>query len=267
MSSSRQPTSAQTGPRRDELIQCFQSVERQVELDTRVRRQTEDSTVENLVLDVQRLEDCLKQEIERRLLQLELLKKDVLHPKLANAQSKLEASFLNQFERVHSQIDVLGDRLETVEKAFLQSRSHYLGQMEKDAAALENEINIFQQHFTSDISERQERLNQLGQQLETLKLQTVEKLARDERLSQRKFDHLRRGADELVLQRDEEKGHFQGQLETELHNLKSAMLEASKARTQADNEMLTALNHYTMELQEAVSCISEGAVAAARGGV
>lgn len=260
--SARQCT-PQTGPRRDELTQCFQSVERQVEVDSRVRRQTEDSTVENLLLDAQRLEDCLKQETERRLLQLELLKKDFLHPMLAKAQSKLEASFLNQFERVYSQVDALSDRLQTVEKAFKESRSYYVGHMEKEASAVENEIGVFRQHFEKDVTDRQECLTDFFHRLEALKMQSVEKLARDERLSQRKFDQLKRGADDMVVQQDEEKRRFQAQLEAELRAIKAAMADASQARNRADNELLTALNHYTMELQEAVGYLSEEALAAA----
>jgi len=227
-------------------------VERQVEVDSRVRRQTEDSTVENLLLDAQRLEDCLKQETERRLLQLELLKKDFLHPMLAKAQSKLEASFLNQFERVYSQVD-----------AFKESRSYYVGHMEKEASAVENEIGVFRQHFEKDVTDRQECLTDFFHRLEALKMQSVEKLARDERLSQRKFDQLKRGADDMVVQQDEEKRRFQAQLEAELRAIKAAMADASQARNRADNELLTALNHYTMELQEAVGYLSEEALAAA----
>ncbi|CAK9055334.1 Hypothetical protein SCF082_LOCUS29937 [Durusdinium trenchii] len=216
---------------------------------------------------VQRLEECLKQETERRLRENQDLKKELLHPKLAEAQSKLEVFFLHRFEHAHTTIDALSDRLDAVEKAFVQSRANYMDQMETDAAAVGSDLDELSRLFQADVAKREERNQKLSQRLDSSKLQVADKLARDEQLSRRKYDQLKRGADDSAIQRDQEQKRFEEQLDSEIGVLRAAVSEASQARSLADNEMLAALNHYTKELQEAISHASEGALQAVRRGL
>ncbi|CAJ1363245.1 unnamed protein product [Effrenium voratum] len=212
---------------------------------------------------VQRLEDCLQQEAQLRQLKLQSLKKEVLHPKLTEAQGKLEAAFLHQFEYAHNLIDAVSDRLAGVEKDFVQSRARYVQQIEMDAGTVASDLKDFRRSFEVELAARQEREQDLRERLAASKHQMAEKLARDDQLADRKFEQLFRGAGDSVQQRDSEQRRFKEQLDGEIESLKSAIADASKARSQADDDIVAALNHYTKELQQAVSSVSQGSLQAA----
>jgi len=249
--------------RLSELAQRFHFIERQVEADTKSRKQTEDSTVENLWLDVQRLDDCIAQEAQVRTQKLQDMKRVVLQPKITQAQGKLEAAFLNQLEHVHSLLDAVNDRMVSVEKDFQQSRARYIGQMDLEASAIEQDLTDFKKAFEMEQTHRQEREKTFHERLESARVHTAEKLARDDQLADRKYAQLLRDADESVRERDREQQKFKEQVDTEIAALKTSISEASQARSQADDDIVAALNHYTKELQQAVSSVSHGALQAA----
>lgn len=249
--------------RLSELAQRFHFIERQVEADTKSRKQTEDSTVENLWLDVQRLDDCISQEAQVRTQKLQDMKRVVLQPKITQAQGKLEAAFLNQLEHVHGLLDAVNDRMASVEKDFQQSRARYIGQMDMEASAIEQDLTEFKKAFQLEQTHRQEREKTFHERLESARVHTAEKLARDDQLADRKYAQLLRDADESVRERDREQQKFKEQVDAEIAALKTSISEASKARSQADDDIVAALNHYTKELQQAVSSVSHGALQAA----
>mmetsp|Transcript_14130 Transcript_14130/g.26455 ORF Transcript_14130/g.26455 Transcript_14130/m.26455 type:complete len:312 (-) Transcript_14130:98-1033(-) len=261
--SSQEVTPSPGSGRFSELTQRFHFIERQVQADTKSRKQTEDSTVENLWLDVQRLDDCIAQEAQVRTQKLQDMKKVILQPKLTEAQSKLEAAFLTQFEHIHSVLDAVNDRMSSVEKDFQQSRARYIGHMDMEASAIEQDLAEFKKAFDVERQNRQEREQSLRDRLDNAKRQTAEKLARDDQLAERKYAQLLRDADESVRERDREQQHFKEQVDAEIASLKVAIADASKARSQADDDIVAALNHYTKELQQAVSSVSHGALQAA----
>ncbi|CAE7485163.1 unnamed protein product [Symbiodinium natans] len=187
----------------------------------------------------------------------------VLQPKITQAQGKLEAAFLSQLEHVHSLVDAVNDRMASVEKDFQQSRARYIGQMDLEASAIEQDLAEFRKAFELEQVNRQEREHGLQERLEAAKLQTAEKLARDDQLADRKYAQLLRDADESVRERDREQQKFKEQVDAEIASLKTAISEATQARSQADDDIVAALNHYTKELQQAVSSVSHGALQAA----
>mmetsp|Transcript_32328 Transcript_32328/g.58689 ORF Transcript_32328/g.58689 Transcript_32328/m.58689 type:complete len:290 (-) Transcript_32328:79-948(-) len=250
-----------THGRLSELQQRFQSFERQVEADTKARKHSEDSTVDGLEKGVQKLGESLAQEVQASSKELSEVQA-YLEPKLNDAQSKLEASFLTQFEQIHSAIDALNDRTADVEKDFVQSRSHYIGEMALESAAVDENLSEFRKSYELELQASQDRELKLHQQIEILSTSTTEKLARDEQLSERKYAQLLRDADESVRVRDAIQKRFQEDLEKEVAKLKEALVDVAKARAQADDDIVAALNHYTKELQKALSSVSQGALEA-----
>merc|ERR1719450_956566 len=92
---------------------------------------------------------------------------------------------------------------------------------------------------------------------------TAEKIERDDKLAERKYAQLLRDADESVRTRDAAFLRFQDQMNQDLASLKAALSQETKARTQADDDIVAALNHYTKELQRAVGSVSHGTLEAA----
>merc|ERR1712113_602605 len=60
--------------------------------------------------------------------------------KLATAQGKLEATFLERFDHIHSLVDALDDRTGIVEKDFTLSRERYVAEMVEENGQLNQEL-------------------------------------------------------------------------------------------------------------------------------
>jgi len=244
-----------------ELQQRFQLFERQVEADTKARKYSEDSTVDALEKGVLKLEDSLALEAQAGSNGLQEVQA-YLEPKLNEAQSKLEASFLSQFEQIYSSIEALNDRTGAVEKDFVQSRAHYVGEMKLESAAVDEDLSEFRQSFQLELQASKDREMRLHQQLDELATSTAEKLARDEQLSDRKLAQLVRDADESVRACGVMQQRVQEEVEEEVTKLQHSLADVTKVRAQADDDIVAALNHYTKELQKALSSVSQGALEA-----
>eukprot|EP00930_Biecheleria_cincta_P017386 TRINITY_DN13840_c0_g1_i2.p1 TRINITY_DN13840_c0_g1~~TRINITY_DN13840_c0_g1_i2.p1 ORF type:complete len:335 (-),score=68.04 TRINITY_DN13840_c0_g1_i2:36-1040(-) len=251
-----------TGDRLSELSQRFQSFERQVEADTKARKQTEESTLEHLSRGVQRLLDGLEQATQARSRGCQELQAS-LEPKLAEHQSKLEAHFLTHFDNLHSLIEAVSDRTSTVEKDFIQSRKRYIAEMEAESAETTANLNSFRKNLENELRTRRERERKLEDRMRTAFKTTAEKIERDDKLAERKYAQLLRDADESVRTRDAASQRYQEQMQRDIAVLRAALSQETQARTQADDDIVAALNHYTKELQRAVGTVSHGALEAA----
>lgn len=251
-----------TGGRLTELSHRFQSFERQVEADTKARKQTEVTIVDQLSKGVQRLLEGTELEAQARNRGIQELQAS-LEPKVAEAQSKLEASFLTAFDNLHSLIEAVNDRTSTVEKDFNQARKRYLAEMETESAETTTNLNSFRKNLEMELRNRKDRERMLEETMLTAFKATAEKIVRDEKLAERKYAQLLRDADESVQTRDAAFQRFQEQTERDVASLKAALSRETQARTQADDDIVAALNHYTKELQRAVGTVSHGALEAA----
>lgn len=250
-----------TRGRLSELSQRFVSFERQVEADARARRVTEEATLEAVALGVDRLEqsvaeECGKREVCHRQLQANL------DERLTAVQRRIESSFLEQFDHVYSLVDALNDRMASVEQSFSQASSKYVREMKDESAAVDTELSELSQAFRADVAARKEREENIAASLEELERRAAAKLERDEQLAGRKFAQLLRDAQESVRGRDEMQQRFQERAEVEIATVKKLLAESIKARVQADDDIVAALDHYTKELQRAVSSVSHGTVQA-----
>ncbi|CAE8660108.1 unnamed protein product [Polarella glacialis] len=93
--------------------------------------------------------------------------------------------------------------------------------------------------------------------------QTKSKLKRDDHLSDRKYAQLKRDAEDSVALCEQGRRRFEEQAQTELATVRDSLAEASKVRSQADDDIVAALDHYTQELQRAIASMSQTQLAAA----
>lgn len=250
-----------TKTRLAELTNRFRNFERQVANDTRARKITEEATLDAVLACVGRIEAGMALEAEQRERSLQKLQAS-LDKMLTSAQRRLEASFLQPFDQLSSMIDALNERTSNVEQEFWSARERYVREMDEESGQLTLQLAELTRLFAVETASRKDRDEGLQRNLQDFIRGNEEKLARDQRLLERKFEQLQRDADESVNARDAVERRFQARVQAELEAARAALADTTKARIAADDDIVAALNHYTQELTKAVSSVSQSTVAA-----
>lgn len=244
-----------------ELSQRFVSFEKEVEADAKARRINDDATLEAVAVAVVRVEQNLTESSEKRRSSLGQLQVG-LDEMLTTSQRRLENSFLDQYEHVFSLIDALSDRMSTVEQAFSVNSEKYVREMEVESAAVDAELLELSRAHQADVAACQEREMAIAESLAELERRATAKLERDEQLAERKFAQLLRDAQESVRSRDEAQKLFEDHAVVEIREVQQQLSDSIKVRIQADDDIVAALDHYTKELQRAISSVSHCTVQA-----
>merc|ERR1719310_928110 len=107
------------------LTERFQGFEKQVEADARARREMEESMLEGIQGTLNRLEQTLATETQKRC-DVNKQLQATFEAQVTIVQDKLETVFLERFDDVQSSLDALNDRMSTVEKDFVESGEKYI---------------------------------------------------------------------------------------------------------------------------------------------
>merc|ERR1719446_1556984 len=95
----------------------FSGFERQMDMETRARKETDETLVNNLRDNIARLEKTLNSEIKRRVEANKALQ-GMFEAQMATVQDKLEAGLMERLDQLQGAVDSLNDRVDSVEKDF-----------------------------------------------------------------------------------------------------------------------------------------------------
>merc|ERR1712048_1151550 len=172
-------------------------------------------------------------------------------------QEKLENAFLERFDQVHSTIDAMSDRLGSVEKDFSQSRARYIREMEDQSAFLDKDLSALKITFDKALAMRREKESMIFQKVEELQARTAEKFDHERQINEHKSKRLFEDLEESKRVRELAHKRFQESAKAELEDARRSCEAEAKARAQADDDIVSALNQYTKGLQEALRSVSQ----------
>lgn len=246
-----------------ELTERFSGFECQIKADAKARKVTQEGSIVSVKATLARIEEMLNAEIMGRTEDHQMLQTS-FEAKLAGAQGKLEALFLERFDHIHSLVDALDDRTSIVEKDFTHSRERYVAEMEDESGQLNQELCEFQQGFEEEIADRKLRESDLLEKIRVAEGKAAEKIAHEIQQHDQKYAHLARDAEDSSRAREESQRHFQERAIAEVEAAATSLKSTTKAREQADDDIVIALNHYTQALQGALCTVSQGVLHAAK---
>eukprot|EP00397_Hematodinium_sp_SG-2012_P040999 GEMP01045058.1.p1 GENE.GEMP01045058.1~~GEMP01045058.1.p1 ORF type:complete len:164 (+),score=40.46 GEMP01045058.1:235-726(+) len=120
------PAQAKLGALQDR----FNGFERQMESETKQRRDTDENKVSMVRDSMTKLEKTLNSEIKRRVEANKALQA-MFESQIATVQDKLEAVFCERLDQLQSSVDSLNDRMSLVERDFTMEREKYVRNIEK----------------------------------------------------------------------------------------------------------------------------------------
>merc|ERR1719221_2440502 len=192
-----------------------------MEVETKARADQEDLSQTQLKDNIARLEKTLNSEIKKRVEANKALQ-GMFEAQMATVQDKLEAGLLDRLDQLHSAVGSLNDRVDAVEKDFSQAREQYICDIEDKSAMVAKDAANLQQAFQNERSDRKERETLIIAKLRDLDARTSERLNNEQSECDLKFQELREELD--VAQKD---------------------------------DIVTALNHYTTAIQDALRAVNQ----------
>mmetsp|Transcript_63321 Transcript_63321/g.151066 ORF Transcript_63321/g.151066 Transcript_63321/m.151066 type:complete len:264 (+) Transcript_63321:55-846(+) len=238
------------------LLERFSGFERQMEMETRSRKDAEDSALANVKDTIAKLEKTLNVEIKRRVEANKALQ-GMFESQMATVQDKLEATFLERFDQLHSSVDSLNDRMAHVEKDFTQSREQYVKDIEDKSAMVARDVLGLQKDFQNERSDRKERETLTIAKLRDVEAKAQESFALETEVLEKRYKEIFEDLQESKLVREENDKRFQDYIIEEVASLKNGLVVESQTREQADDDIVTALNHYTQTLQHALRIVNK----------
>eukprot|EP00927_Polykrikos_kofoidii_P080873 TRINITY_DN77877_c0_g1_i1.p1 TRINITY_DN77877_c0_g1~~TRINITY_DN77877_c0_g1_i1.p1 ORF type:complete len:275 (+),score=62.61 TRINITY_DN77877_c0_g1_i1:70-825(+) len=236
------------------LSERFSGFERQMEMETKGRKDAEETQLNSLRDNIARLEKTLNAEIKRRVEANKALQ-GMFEAQMATVQDKLEAGLLDRLDHLLGAVTSLNDRVDTVAKDFSQAREQYIRDIEDKSSMVAKDAANLQAFFQSERADRRERETLIIAKLRDLDAKTHERLSIDQQALDEKYAELREELDVAV--KDESDKRFQDYVLEEIAALKNGLVVESQQREHADDDMVKALNHYTQAIQEALRVVNQ----------
>lgn len=236
------------------LSERFSGFERQMEMETKTRKDAEELQLNALKDNVTRLEKTLNAEIKRRVEANKALQ-GMFEAQMATVQDKLEAGLLERLDHLHTTVGALNQRMDSVESDFSQSREKYIRDIEDKSAMVAKDVENLQAAFRAEREERKERETLIIAKLRDLEAKTVENFASGQALCEEKYQDIREELEE-ALNKDGDK-KFQDFILEEIAGLKNSLVVESQTRESADDDIVNALNHYTKAIQESLRVVNQ----------
>jgi len=175
---------------------------------------------------------------------------------ISTVHTKLETLLESKLAAFDTQLDALSKRFGVLERDFSTERDRYLREMSEKNAELAKELLTVQNLLRTEQANRQAVESGLIQRLTTLDIR-LDSLLQKERVSlDQKLTVLRESLVDYKRTRDLGDEKFQAFVVEELATLKNSVTTETQTRESSDEDIITALNHYTRALQDALRIVN-----------
>jgi hypothetical protein len=238
------------------LQERFHGFEKQMEMETKHRKDNEESKLSSIRDAMMKLEKTLNSEIKRRVEANKALQ-GMFESQIATVQDKLEAIFVERLDQLQASVDSLNDRMGIVERDFSMEREKYIRDIEDKNAMVAKDVNNLQNAFENEKVDRKEREFLIAKKLGDHETRTQGKFEQEQNAREQKYQSLREELEESKRMREKGDEKFQTFILEEVAALKNGLVMESQAREQADDDIVQALNHYTKALQDALRIVNQ----------
>merc|ERR1711945_73030 len=119
------------------------------------------------------------------------------------------------------------------------------------------DVSTLQTVFQNERADRKERETLIAAKIRDLEARTVEKFAQQQEMCDQKYALLHEELLESKRVREDNDKTFQDYIIEEVASLKNGLVVESQTREKADDDIVSALNHYTKALQEALRVVNQ----------
>lgn len=226
----------------------------QLRVEAKNRADKEDNEINRIRENITRLEGTLDSEVQRRGEANKALQ-GMFEAQMATVQDKLEAGLLDRLESLHVAVDALHERVDAVDSDFIEARESYLKDIDDKSAMVSKDVSALQLAFTNERADRKERETLIVAKLRDVEERIAERFTQELNVLEDQQKELREEL-EVALHEDNDK-RFQDHILEEMAALKTGLVVESQTRESADDSIVSALNHYTQAIQEALRVVTQ----------
>ncbi|CAM9671022.1 unnamed protein product [Ectocarpus fasciculatus] len=237
------------------IVQGFDDFDTEMKTGTRQRREKDEFKIAELKMEIKRLDQELTVEIKRR---TEMNKstqawfEDHLDTMNRNFHDALE----ERDEKAHKKLEVLEDKITALGEHFEEEKVTILKQIEERGQELARMLNEFKEEFDRDRELRLMREAELMKQLTDHEYVVSDHFEKQIQSREHKYAAVRAILEENIRIRNQAEERFQTFYEREVHQLHNSVRTESEVREREDDEIVEALNKYTVKLQTSLKLIN-----------
>ena len=164
--------------------------------------------------------------------------------------------FSERIDHIQSLADNIDHRFSSIERDFAFEREKYIAAMSEKTAIVAKDLVTLQNQLTHERSLRSEKDSVFSQKISELEFKTESKFQRERSGVENRLSTLRESLLEYRRLRDQGDDKFQSFVLEESASLKNATVIETQSREQSDDDIVSALNHYTRALQDALRIVN-----------
>jgi len=244
-----------TKMRLNSIVNGFDQFDAEMKIGTRQRKEKEEFKIADLKNQMSRLDTELIAEIKRR---TEMNKSTQIwfEQNLSACNKQFHQELDERTEATHQRIEGLSERITELDQKRLQDRQEILEEIERTGAMLKKILAEFKQEFVKDQERRLVREEELIRQLTDHEQEVAERFTDQVEKRESLYQSLTVVLEDNIKVRDKAEERFQTVFEKEIHQIHNALRAEKEVRVREDDEIVEALNRYTVKLQTSLQVVN-----------
>eukprot|EP01036_Dinobryon_divergens_P031649 gene31649-41086_t len=235
------------------IVHGFDEFDLEMKKGTRQRREKDEFKITELKSEMNRLDTELNMEIKRR---TEMNKSTQIW--FEDQLSQLNATFQDTLDKrkteTNRRLDQLNQRITDLDTHFENQKREILQYIDDRGAELTKLLNQFKAEFDEDRRLRLEREAVIVKQLTDHEQEVSERFEQQIESRESRYKVIRALLEDNIKLRERSETRFQTYFEKEIGRLKNEYFK--EAREREDDEIVEALNRYTLKLQTSLKVVN-----------
>jgi DNA repair exonuclease SbcCD ATPase subunit len=237
------------------ITKGFDVFDSEMKIGTRQRREKDEFKISELKNEMKRLDGDLIAEIKRR---KEMNKSTQIwfEGQLSTLDKNFHQALTERTVKTTEKLEKLDVRITELDERFEVEKKEILRQIDERGQELARLLEQFKEEFEHDRVLRLQREEKLVKQLGTQEQETNEKFDNQIKMRETRYAAIKTILEQNCKLRDKAEERFQSFFEKEVHQLHNEVRSETEIREREDDEIVEALNRYTMKLQSSLKIIN-----------
>lgn len=248
----REPT---TKEKLHTIVQGFDDFDTEMRKGTRLRREKDEFRITELKQEMTRLDGDLTVEIKRR---TEMNKSTQIwfEDQLTILNQEFQDTIQKRKEETYVRLDQLNQRITDLNQYFEEQKAAILKYVDERGEELTKLLNKFKEEFDEDRRLRLEREEVIVKQLTDHEQEVAGKFEKQIESREARYNAVRAVLEDNIKLRNKAESRFQSVFDREINKLRNDFRNESEIREREDDEIIEALNRYTLKLQNSLKVVN-----------
>mmetsp|Transcript_33323 Transcript_33323/g.55954 ORF Transcript_33323/g.55954 Transcript_33323/m.55954 type:complete len:258 (+) Transcript_33323:118-891(+) len=237
------------------IVSGFDEFDTEMKRGTRQRREKDEFRITELKNEMTRLDTELTAEIKRR---MEMNKSTQIwfEDQLAVLNVKFHKKLEERKEATYARLEKTNERITNMEMYFEDQKQKILKYIDDRGEELAKLLYKFKDEFEEDRALRLEREAVIVKQLTDHEQEVGERFQDQINSREARYQAVREVLEDNIKLREKSEARFQSFFDREINRLKNEFRAEAEIREREDDEIIEALNRYTLKLQTSLKVVN-----------